>query len=152
MTSPRRWTAVLPIGKHEISHVRVRVEVSTLAVASLGQAVGVALGDHGVGVVHEPVDCGGGDGGGQDLVEAAGVDVARDRDRPASVGGIDDPEQRLGGLRGHGERPGPRPARHPLQRLPAGPVNAAESPPRSAERLHGSRRSHHLAAAVNRVD
>jgi hypothetical protein len=86
-------------------HVQLRAGGHPLAVAGLGEAVGVAFGDHDVGVVHEPVDRGGGDGGREDLVEAAGVDVARDRDRPAFVGGVDDPEQRFGGFGRHGEQP-----------------------------------------------
>src|SRR5665811_1632029 len=75
-----------------------------LAVAGLGEPVGVAVGDHDVGVVHEPVDGGGGDGGGQQLVEPAGVDVAGDGDRAAFVGGIDDAEEGFGGLGGDGEQ------------------------------------------------
>ena len=64
----------------------------------LGEAVGVALGQHQVGVVEEPVDGRGGEGLGHDRVESRRVDVAGHRDRPPFVGGVGDPVERLGGV------------------------------------------------------
>ena len=50
-----------------------------------------------MGVVQEPVDGGGGQGFGHDRVEPGGVQVGRDGDRAAFVGGVDDPVEGFGG-------------------------------------------------------
>ena len=75
-----------------------------MAAGGLGEAVGLAaFTDQDVGVVQEPVDGGGGERLGHQLVKAGGVQVAGDRQRAALVGGVDDPEERFGGLQGNGQ-------------------------------------------------
>jgi hypothetical protein len=51
-----------------------------LAGGGLGEADAVAGGEHDVRVVQEPVDCRVRDGLGHELVEAGGMQVARERD------------------------------------------------------------------------
>jgi hypothetical protein len=70
-----------------------------LSAGGLGEPVAVTLGDDDVSVVHEPVDRGGGQGLGHDLVESGGVEVAGDGDRASFVGGVDQAVEALGGVR-----------------------------------------------------
>jgi hypothetical protein len=79
---PRRWPVVLPVDGQAGSPgtatgfpARSGEWLDPLSVGSVGEAHAVAGGDEDVGVVHEPVDEGGGDGAGHELVEAAGVQV-----------------------------------------------------------------------------
>jgi hypothetical protein len=62
----------------------------------LGQADAVAAGLAEVGVVQQPVDGGGGQGLGHEFVEAGGVQVRRDGDRAAFIGGVDEPVEAFG--------------------------------------------------------
>jgi len=71
----------------------------------LGERVAVTVGDDNVGVVHEPVDRGGGKGLVHDLVKAGGVQVARHRERASFVGGVDEPVEPLGCVGGDGQQP-----------------------------------------------
>ena len=70
----------------------------------MSEADGVAGGHDDVGVVQEPVDGGVGDGFGHEFVEAGGVQVRRQRDGAAFVGGVDNAVERFGRLSGHGEQ------------------------------------------------
>ena len=70
----------------------------------LGEADAVAAGLADVGVVHEPVDGGGGQGFRHELVESGGVEVGADRDAAALVGGVDDPVEALGGVGADGQQ------------------------------------------------
>ena len=74
-----------------------------LAAGGLGEADGVAGGDDDVGVVHEPVDGGVGDGFGHEFVEAGGVQVGGQGDGAFLVGGVDDAVERFGGVGGDRE-------------------------------------------------
>jgi hypothetical protein len=65
----------------------------------------VPVGDDHVGVVQEPFDGRGGQRFGHQLVEPGGVDVGAERDRAFLVGGVDDAEERLGGVGGDREQP-----------------------------------------------
>src|SRR6202040_790746 len=69
-----------------------------LAGEGFGEPVRVALGQHEVGVVEQPVDGGGGEGLRHDGVESGGVDVAGHGDGAAFVGGVGDAVERLGGV------------------------------------------------------
>ena len=71
----------------------------------LGEADAVAAGLADVGVVHEPVDGGGGQGFRHELVEARRVKIRADRDAAALVGGVDDPVEALGGVGSDGQQP-----------------------------------------------
>ena len=75
-----------------------------LAGGGLGESDAVAGGEHEVGVVHEPVDGGVGDGLGHELVEAGGVQVRRQGDGAFLVGGVDDPVEGFGGVGGDREQ------------------------------------------------
>ena len=70
----------------------------------MGEADAVAGGEYEVGVVHQPVDGGVGDGLGHELVEAGGVQVRAQSDRAFLVGGVDDAVERFGGLGCDGEQ------------------------------------------------
>ena len=75
-----------------------------MAAGGLGEAVGLAaFADQDVRVVQEPVDGGGGERLGHQLVKAGRVQVAGDRQRAPLVGGVDDAEERFGGLEGNRE-------------------------------------------------
>ncbi len=65
----------------------------------LGEPDAVAVGLAEVGVVQEPVDGGGGGGQGlgHELVESGGMQVRRDRDAAAFVGGVDEAVESFGG-------------------------------------------------------
>lgn len=76
-----------------------------LAGGGLGEADGVAGGEHDVGVVQEAVDGGVGDGLGHELVEACGVQVGGQGDGALLVGGVDDPVEPFGGVGGDGQEP-----------------------------------------------
>jgi hypothetical protein len=52
-----------------------------------------------VGVVQQPVDGGGGQGPGHDLVESGGVEVRRDGQGAAFVGGVDESVEPFGRIR-----------------------------------------------------
>ena len=69
----------------------------------LGEADGVAGGLADVGVVEEPVDGGGGQCLGHQLVERCWVQVRGDRDGAFLVAGVDQPVEPLGGVDGDGE-------------------------------------------------
>jgi hypothetical protein len=69
-----------------------------LAGEGFGEAERAAFGDDEVGVVHEPVDGGGGEAFGHDRVEAGWVQVRGDGDGAAFVGGVDDPVEGFGGV------------------------------------------------------
>jgi hypothetical protein len=56
-------------------------------------------------VVHQPVDGGGGQGLGHQLVEAGGMQVGADRDAAFLVGGIGQPVEALGGVWSDGKQP-----------------------------------------------
>ena len=56
-----------------------------------------------MGVVHEPVDGGVGDGLGHEFVESGGMQVRGERDGASFVGGVDDAVERFGGFGGDGE-------------------------------------------------
>ena len=71
----------------------------------LGESDAVAAGLADVGVMHEPVNGGGGQGFGHELVEAGRVEVGADRDGPSFVGGVDDPVEALGGVGSDGQQP-----------------------------------------------
>lgn len=58
--------------------------------------MGVTLGEDQVGAVREAVHSEGGNGGGHQLVKAAGVDVGGGGHRAPFVGGINDTEESLG--------------------------------------------------------
>jgi hypothetical protein len=88
---PSALRAVRP-GHHPLAGGRLRRPL----------ALGAAGTQH-VGVVQQPIDGGGGQRLGHQLVEPGGVDVAG-RDAAFLVGGIDDPEERLGGVRCHREQ------------------------------------------------
>jgi hypothetical protein len=66
----------------------------------LVEPVAVTLGHDDVGMVQEPVDGGGGQGLGHDLVEAGGVQVRADGEAAAFVGGVDEAVEAFGGVRG----------------------------------------------------
>ena len=53
--------------------------------------------------MQQPVDGRGGQRFGHELVEAAGMQVRRDRHGPAFVGGFDDAVEPLGGIRTDGK-------------------------------------------------
>ena len=73
--------------------------VDPLAGGRLGEPVAVVpVGEQDVGVVEQAVDGGGREGLGHQLVEAGRVDVRGERDRAFLVGGVDDAEERLGGV------------------------------------------------------
>ena len=61
---------VVPTGGQGSPHLVSGQGLTPLAGGRLGQAEGVALGDYHVGVVQQPVDGGGGQGLGHDLVES----------------------------------------------------------------------------------
>ncbi len=61
----------------------------------------LAVGDDDVRVMQEPVDGRGRHGLWHQFVEPRGVDVGADRDRAFLVGGVDDSEQRVGGVGGN---------------------------------------------------
>jgi hypothetical protein len=71
----------------------------------LGESDAVAAGLAEVGVVEEPVDGGGGQGLGHELVESGGVQIRGDRDAAAFVGGIDESVESFGGVGSHGQQP-----------------------------------------------
>ena len=79
--------------------------VHPLAGEGLGEADRVAGGLADVGVVEEPVDGGGGQGLGHELVEGCWVQVRRDRDGAFLVAGVDQPVEALGGVGGDREQP-----------------------------------------------
>jgi hypothetical protein len=66
------------------------------AVAWASRQESVAVGEPDVRVVQKPVDGGGGERLGHQLVEPGRLNVRRQRDRAFLVGGVDDAEQRLG--------------------------------------------------------
>ena len=71
----------------------------------MGEPVAVLpVGDQHVGVMKEPVDGRGCHRLGHQLVEPGGVDVGADRDRAFLVGGVDDSEERVGGVGGDGQQ------------------------------------------------
>ena len=71
----------------------------------LGEADAVAGGLADVGVVEEPVDGGGGQGLGHELVEPGGVQVRGERDRAFLVGGVDEAVETFGGVVGDRQQP-----------------------------------------------
>src|SRR5690242_5799339 len=72
--------------------------LDALTGGGLGEPEAVTLGDDDVGMVHEPVDSGGGKSFWHDLVKPGGVQVAADRERAPFVGGVDQPVEALGGV------------------------------------------------------
>ena len=64
----------------------------------LGESDAVAAGLAQVGVVEEPVDGGGGQGLGHELVESGGVQIRGDRHAAAFVGGVDEAVEPFGGV------------------------------------------------------
>jgi len=64
----------------------------------LGEADAVTAGLAEVGVVHEPVDGGGGQGLGHQLVESGRVQVRAHRHAAFFVGGVDQPVEAFGGV------------------------------------------------------
>jgi hypothetical protein len=76
----------------------------SLSCDGLAEADAVAAGLADVGVVHEPVDGGGGQGFRHELVESRRVEVGADCDGPALVGGVDDPVEALGGVGSDGQQ------------------------------------------------
>jgi len=75
-----------------------------LAGECLGEPHAVAAGLADVGVVQESVDGGGSQRLGHQLVEPGRVQVRADRDRPFLVGGVDEPVEPLGCVRGDGQQ------------------------------------------------
>src|SRR3954453_19822290 len=71
----------------------------------LGEADRVAGGDDDVGVVHEPINGGVGDGLGHQLIEPGWVEVRRQGDGALLVGSVDDAVEGFGGVCGDGEQP-----------------------------------------------
>ena len=88
----RWWPVVVPGSFGQWPH--------PLAACCLREADGVAGGDDDVGVMQEPVDGGVGDGLGHELVEPGGMQIRAEGDGAFLVGGVDDSEQRLGGVGG----------------------------------------------------
>src|SRR5208282_4830279 len=71
----------------------------------LGEADAVAAGLADVGVVHQPVDGGCGQGFRHQLVESRRVKIRADRDAAALVGGVDDPVKAFGCVGADGQEP-----------------------------------------------
>jgi hypothetical protein len=67
----------------------------------LGEADGIAAGLADVGMVQQPVNGGGREGFGHELIEAGGVEVGADRDGALFVCCVDDPVEAFGSVRGH---------------------------------------------------
>jgi hypothetical protein len=76
----------------------------SLSCDGLGESDAAAAGLADVGVVHEPVDGGGGQGLGHQLVESGWAEVGAGRDRAALVGGIDQAVESLGGAGADGQQ------------------------------------------------
>jgi hypothetical protein len=76
-----------------------------LPAGRLGESDRVAVGEHDVCVVQEPVDGRVGDRFRHQLVEAGGVQVGGNGEAPALIGGVDDAIEGLGGLLGDRQQP-----------------------------------------------
>ena len=101
-----RWRPPdLPSGGRQTCPRLVSSGGSLLSGDGLGEADAVAAGLADVGVVHEPVDGGGGQGFRHQLVESRRVKIRADRDAAALVGGVDDPVEALGGVGSDGQQP-----------------------------------------------
>ena len=87
-----------PLVASRVAHSSVGQWRHPLSGGGLGEADAVAGGEHDVGVVHEPVDGGVGDGLEHEFVEPGGVQVAGQGDGAFLVGGVDDAVERFGGL------------------------------------------------------
>jgi len=72
---PRGWSGWFPRDGHVVPRVGLGEWFHSFPAGGVGEADAVAGGDEDVGVVHEPVDEGGGDGAGHEFVEAGGVQV-----------------------------------------------------------------------------
>jgi hypothetical protein len=82
-------------------HRLVSAGLYSFPVEGLGEADRVAAGLADVGVVQQPVDGGGGQGLGHQLIEPGRVEVRRQRDRAFLIGGIHDAVEPFGGVMGY---------------------------------------------------
>ena len=101
----RWWPPDLPVGVVATGRCGSGQGGHPLPGEGLGQADAFPAGLAQVCVVDEPVDCGGSQGLGHEFVEAGGVQVRRDRDAAAFVGGVDEPVEAFGGVGSDREQP-----------------------------------------------